>query len=158
MPSIYTGIPTNDPDSVTIPSDGDPPTAASVNAAFEGLSDQVAYLHHTAGPLLVTADQNITWQTPVVRVPTLLVDVAVVLVDVPTPRNGATVRFTRTQVDPDFTFRICRVSTATTLCIMPIITVAPNDGEQSWVLVEWTGLKWQVAGFSNNVTDIIDEA
>jgi len=45
MSSTYTPDDTNDPASITIPSDGDGPgiKAADVNAAFEGLADKIAY-------------------------------------------------------------------------------------------------------------------
>lgn len=42
MSSTYAGNPANYPTSITIPSDGDVPNAASVNAALEGLADRTA--------------------------------------------------------------------------------------------------------------------
>jgi hypothetical protein len=43
MSGTYTGNAANNPASITIPSDGDTIDATSVNAAFEGLADQVAW-------------------------------------------------------------------------------------------------------------------
>ncbi len=44
MSTTYAGDPTNYPAEITIPSDGDVPDAASVNAALEGLADRTARL------------------------------------------------------------------------------------------------------------------
>ncbi len=43
MPSTYTPDPSNNPATITLPSDGDPKGAASVNTPFEGLADKVAH-------------------------------------------------------------------------------------------------------------------
>ncbi len=43
MSSVYTPNAANNPASITIPSDGDPKAAASVNVALEGLADKVSH-------------------------------------------------------------------------------------------------------------------
>jgi hypothetical protein len=61
--STYTGDETNNPASITIPSDGQGPIkAADVNPAFEGLADQIAHLK-TQVPVYTAAlnQASTTW-------------------------------------------------------------------------------------------------
>ncbi len=54
MSTTYAGNPSNNPTSITIPSDGDGPgiQAADVNVAFEGLADQIAHMRDRFTPLI----------------------------------------------------------------------------------------------------------
>jgi hypothetical protein len=57
MSSLYTGVPGNivalTPVTTTIPADGDPRNVASTNAAFQKLTDYIAYLETICGAVLV---------------------------------------------------------------------------------------------------------
>jgi hypothetical protein len=93
MSSTYAGDPTNYPTSITIPDDGDARTAASVNAAFEGLADRTAWLADAAGgvfykcspdgsgtPLATYSDTHETWEAATVSTtPQFATDAALIL-------------------------------------------------------------------------------
>lgn len=137
---------------------GTPVLAADVIASVQALANRTLYLRGSNAEVLLAGQVNIGWENPRIRIPTQTANLVLSMTHGSTPPNGARVRFTRTQVDPDWTVTIERQTDFAVLCVMPIITSAPNDGEQSWVEVEWTGAKWQLSAWSNNITDILDEA
>src|SRR5262245_33734644 len=74
MSTTYAGDPTNYPTSITVPSDGDDPDAASVNAALEGLADRTAALNakvsayshnfdNDVGTIFSTSSVSPTWES-----------------------------------------------------------------------------------------------
>lgn len=63
MATTYAGDPANYPEEITIPSDGDAPDVASVNAALEGLADRTAAIQTIRVDEWISADG--TWECPI---------------------------------------------------------------------------------------------
>lgn len=134
MSHSYSGNPANNPASITLPDDGDPPVAAAWNVPFEGLADLVAHVRD--GDTIFEGNKEFTSGTVEFNSSGVIFQNVVSLLGATTNINSSGWNFTGT--DPSYTRGLAgfSVDTATGSIKWPITPTVGTGGETHRFAIE----------------------